>query len=150
MRRIFLSIVLSLVGFSILYAQEVEIKDDQVLLDGVAILKYEKINISQHSFYSLDTEDEILVFKWHDNETNQYTQDDYIILNFLTLKTKVETTNVELIISGLGMNSKKNMQKLVKWLLKEKVIDNKGTLNSAKVEVFYEKYNEDITERTSR
>ena len=112
MRRIFLSIVLSLVGFSILYAQEVEIKDDQVLLDGVAILKYEKINISQHSFYSLDTEDEILVFKWHDNETNQYTQDDYIILNFLTLKTKVETTNVELIISGLGMNSKKNMQKL--------------------------------------
>ncbi|HLO73067.1 MAG TPA: hypothetical protein VK164_03950 [Flavobacterium sp.] len=150
MRKLFLSIIFSIIGSSFLNAQEVEIKDDQVLLDGVAILKYEKINVSQHSFYSLDTDEEILLFKWHDNETNQYTQDDYIILNFLTLKTKVETTNVELIISGLGMNSKKNMQKLVKWLLKEKVIDNKGTLNSAKVEIFYEKYNEDITERTSR
>lgn len=150
MHKLFLSIIFSIIGSSFLNAQEVEIKDDQVLLDGVAILKYEKINVSQHSFYSLDTDEEILLFKWHDNETNQYTQDDYIILNFLTLKTKVETTNVELIISGLGMNSKKNMQKLVKWLLKEKVIDNKGTLNSAKVEIFYEKYNEDITERTSR
>lgn len=150
MRKLFLSIIFSIIGSSFLNAQEVEIKDDKVLLDGVAILKYEKINISQHSFYSLDTDEEILLFKWHDNETNQYTEDDYIILNFLTLKTKVETTNVELIISGLGINSKKNMQKLVKWLLKEKVIDNKGNLNSAKVEIFYDKYNEDITERTSR
>jgi hypothetical protein len=50
----------------------------------------------------------------------------------------------------MGMNSKKNMQKLVKWLLKEKVIDTKGNLNLEKVQTFYDKYNEDITLRTSR
>jgi len=72
------------------------------------------------------------------------------ILNFLTAKVKVESTSVEHIISGLGMNSKKNMQKLVKWLLKEKVIDSKGILNTEKVQTFYDKYNEDITMRTSR
>ena len=42
------------------------------------------------------------------------------------------------------------MQKLVKWLLKEKVIDSKGILNTEKVQTFYDKYNEDITMRTSR
>lgn len=149
MNKLFLSIAFILIG-SFINAQEVEIKDDKVLLDGTPILKYEKINISQHSFYSLDNDDEILLFKWHSNETNGYTDDDYIILNFLTAKIKVESTSVEHIISGLGMNSKKNMQKLVKWLLKEKVIDNKGILNPEKVQTFYDKYNEDITMRTSR
>jgi hypothetical protein len=131
-------------------AQEVEIKDDKVLLGGNPILKYEKINIIQHSFYSLESDDEILLFKFHDNETNQYSDDDYIIINFLTAKIKVETTSVEHVISGMVMNSKKNMQKLVKWLLKEKVIDSKGNLNLEKVQTFYDKYNEDITLRTSR
>ena len=130
--------------------KEVEIKDDKVLLDGTPILKYEKINILQHSFYSIESDDEILLFKWHDNETSQYNEDDYIILNFLTAKVKVETTSVEHVISGLGMNSKKNMQKLVKWLIKEKVLDSKGNLNPEKLQTFYDKYNEDITQRTSR
>ena len=78
-----------------------------------------------------------MLFKWHSNETNGYTDDDYIILNFLTAKVKVESTSVEHIISGLGMNSKKNMQKLVKWLLKEKVIDSKGILNIEKVQQIF-------------
>lgn len=46
---------------SFISAQEVEIKDDKVLLDGNPILKYEKINIMQHSFYSLESDDEILL-----------------------------------------------------------------------------------------
>ena len=57
---------------------------------------------------------------------------------------------MEHVISGLGMNSKKNMQKLVKWLIKEKVLDSKGNLNTEKLQTFYDKYNEDITQRTSR
>ena len=48
------------------------------------------------------------------------------------------------------MNSKKNMQKLVKWLIKEKVLDSKGNLNTEKLQTFYDIYNEDITQRTSR
>jgi hypothetical protein len=149
MNKLFLSIAFILIG-SFINAQEVEIKDDKVLLDGTPILKYEKINILQHSFYSIESDDEILLFKWHDNETSQYNEDDYIILNFLTAKVKVETTSVEHVISGLGMNSKKNMQKLVKWLIKEKVLDSKGNLNPEKLQTFYDKYNEDITQRTSR
>ena len=149
MNKLFLSIAFILIG-SFINAQEVEIKDDKVLLDGTPILKYEKINILQHSFYSIESDDEILLFKWHDNETSQYNEDNYIILNFLTAKVKVETTSVEHVISGLGMNSKKNMQKLVKWLLKEKVLDSKGNLSPEKLQTFYDKYNEDITQRTSR
>lgn len=149
MNKLFLSIAFILIG-SFINAQEVEIKDDKVLLDETPILKYEKINILQHSFYSIESDDEILLFKWHDNETSQYNEDDYIILNFLTAKVKVETTSVEHVISGLGMNSKKNMQKLVKWLIKEKVLDSKGNLNPEKLQTFYDKYNEDITQRTSR
>ena len=149
MNKLFLSIAFILIG-SFINAQEVEIKDDKVLLDETPILKYEKINILQHSFYSIESDDEILLFKWHDNETSQYNEDDYIILNFLTAKVKVETTSVEHVISGLGMNSKKNMQKLVKWLIKEKVLDSKGNLNTEKLQTFYDKYNEDITQRTSR
>ena len=149
MNKLFLSIAFIIIG-SFINAQEVEIKDDKVLLDETPILKYEKINILQHSFYSIESDDEILLFKWHDNETSQYNEDDYIILNFLTAKVKVETTSVEHVISGLGMNSKKNMQKLVKWLIKEKVLDSKGNLNPEKLQTFYDKYNEDITQRTSR
>ena len=47
MNKLFLSIAFILIG-SFINAQEVEIKDDKVLLDGTPILKYEKINILQH------------------------------------------------------------------------------------------------------
>ena len=150
MKQLLLTITLLISSISFLNAQEVEIKDDKVLFDGTPMLKYEKINVLQHSFYSLQSDDEILLFQWHNNETDQYSDDDYIILNFLTAKTKVESTSVEHVIAGIGMNSKKNMQKLVKWLLKEKVLDSKGNLNTDRLQIFYDKYNENITQRTSR
>ncbi|HLP65255.1 hypothetical protein [Flavobacterium sp.] len=140
--------IFAVTSFSV-SAQEVEIKDDKVLLDGKQILKYEKINIFQHSFYSLD-DNEILLYKYNDNETKQYSQDDYLVLNFLTEKTKVETKDIMRATSGMGMNSRKNMEKLVGWLLKEKVIDANGVLNPEKVQIFFEKYDQNITERTVR
>lgn len=138
----------AITSFSIL-AQEVEIKDDKVLLDGKQILKYEKINIFQHSFFSLD-ENEILLYKYNNNETNQYSQDDYLVLNFITEKTKVETKDISRATSGMGMNSRKNMEKLIGWLLKEKVLDKNGVLNPERVQIFFEKYDQNITERTVR
>jgi hypothetical protein len=48
------------------------------------------------------------------------------------------------------MNSRKGMEKLIKWLLKERVINNDGELNSDRVQIFKDKYNENITERTFR
>lgn len=140
--------VFAITSFS-MFSQEVEIKDDKVLLDGKQILKYEKINVLQHSFYSMD-DNEILLYKYNNNETRDYHDDDYIVLNFLTEKTKVETKDIMRAVSGLGMNSRKNMEKLVVWLLKEKVIDANGVLNPERVQLFFEKYDEKITERTVR
>jgi hypothetical protein len=150
MKRLLLSALL-MTGLSSAFAQELEIKDDKVLLDGKAILKYEKINSRQHSFYTLDGENELMMYKWNDNESPQYLEDDFFSLNFLVEKVKVESNQSRSqTISGVGMNSRKNMEKLVKWLLKEKVLNTDGSLNPTKVQVFYDKYNENITQRTVR
>ena len=137
-----------LASFSMYNAQEVEIKDDKVLLDGKQILKAEKINAIQYSFYDLKNDDEILMYKQMDNETPRNVNDDYFILHFLTEKTKIETTDFSKIANF--MNSRKAMEKLIKWLLKEKVINDKGELNPERVQVFKEKYDQNIQQRTFR
>ena len=134
--------------FNFVYAQEVEIKDDKVLLDGKEILKYEKINIMEHSFYSLENDDEILLFKSFDNETPKYIEDDFFVLNFLLERVKVETQDFSKIAAF--MNSKKSMQKLIKWLIKDKVLTAEGKINPEKLQIFFEKYDQNITNRTMR
>ena len=133
-----------------LFAQKVEIEGDKVTLESKEILKYEKINLYQISFYSLETGDEILLFKAFNNETPENTNDDYYILNFLKEKIKIETTDFSKIFVGFGLNAKKNMQKLISWLVKEKVLAADGKINREKLDVFYEKYNENIRQRTIR
>ena len=90
------------------------------------------------------------MFRWNDNETPKYHDDDYFILNFLQAKKKIESKSTTHVIAGIGLNSKKNMQKLVGGLLKEKVLDADGKINSGKLDTFCEKYNENLTERTIR
>lgn len=144
-----LFVLLLLITCSNLYfSQEVTIKDDKVLLDGKQILKAEKINVTQYSFFSMKDDEEVLMYRYMDNETPRYVSDDYFILNFLTEKTKVESTDLGKIANF--MNSKKGMEKLVRWLLKERVINQDGELNPDRVAVFKEKYDENITERTRR
>ncbi len=138
MKKILFALLLS--GFTPLYAQEVELKDDKVLVDGTEILTYEKINNLQYSFFDADG-NEILMYKYQNNQTQDYQDDDYFTLNFLALKKKVETSDFSLIYA---ISSKKNMQKLIKLLLKEKVLASNGTIDSEKVDVFYEKYNQAI------
>jgi hypothetical protein len=142
-------VMLLVLGATFFNAQKIEIKDDSVLLNGKAILKSEKINTFQYSFYTLD-DNEILMFRMFDNETPQYQADDYYVMNFIEQKVKVQCTDFSRIMSGLGMNSKKNMEKMMNWLLKEKVITPEGKVNADKVEVFYDKYDEKILERTMR
>jgi hypothetical protein len=142
------TIILLAVSANLYFSQEVEIKDDKVLLDGKQILRAEKINMVQYSFYDLKNDDEILLYRAFDNETPKYVNDDYYSLNFLTEKVKVETNDFSKIASF--MNSKKAMEKLIKWLLKEKVLTPEGTLNPDRVSVFKEKYDQNITDRTLR
>lgn len=143
-----LTFSLLLLSFNFYFTQEVEIKDDKVLLDGKQILKAEKINMVEYSFYNLKSDDEILLYRQMDNETSRYQDDDYYVLNFLTEKVKVESNDFYKIASF--MNSKKSMEKLIKWLLKEKVLTNDGELNPDRLAIFKEKYDQNITERTIR
>jgi len=143
-----LTYALLVLSFNFYFTQEVEIKDDKVLLDGKQILKAEKINMVEYSFYNLKSDDEILLYRQMDNETSRYQDDDYYVLNFLTEKVKVESNDFYKIASF--MNSKKSMEKLIKWLLKEKVLTNDGELNPDRLAIFKEKYDQNITERTIR
>jgi len=143
-----LAFFLLMISCNLYFSQNVTIKDDKVLLDGKQILKAEKINVAQYSFFSMKDDEEILLYRYVDNETPSYVSDDYFILNFLPEKTKVESTDIAKIANF--MNSKKGMEKLVKWLLKERVINHDGELNPERVAIFKDKYNENITERTLR
>lgn len=129
-------------------AQEVEIKKDKVLLDGKEILRYEKDNIFSQSFFSLTDDEELIHYRYSDNESQQYMEDDYFILNFLTEKVKVESTETHR--ATVLMSSRKSSEKLIRWLLKDKVLNADGTINRDKLDNFYDKYNEDITRRTVR
>jgi hypothetical protein len=150
MKQFFLIATFLMLSVAYLFAQEIEIKDNKVLLDGKPILKSERINPVQYSFYSLDSGDEVLVYRGFDNETPKNANDDYFVLNFLIEKKKVESTDFSKITSGLGMSIKKNMQKMIAWLIKEKVLTNEGKINHDKLDIFVEKYNENIVQRTIR
>ncbi|AZB08744.1 hypothetical protein EG344_07830 [Chryseobacterium sp. G0162] len=139
---------LLIAGCNLYSSQDVSIKDDKVLLDGKQILKAEKINLTQYSFFSMKDDEEVLMYKYMDNETPRYVSDDYFVLNFLTEKTRVESTDLAKIANF--MNSKKGMEKLVRWLLKERVINQDGELNPDRLAIFKEKYDENITQRTLR
>lgn len=93
-------------------------------------------------------DEEILLYRYMDNETSKYFDDDYYVLNFLTEKIKIESSDFTKIFNI--MNSRKGMEKLIKWLLKERVINQDGVLNPDRLAIFKEKYDENITERTLR
>lgn len=148
MTKKILTLFVLLFGLHSYYSQDVVIKDDKVLLDGKQILKAEKINVAQYSFFSMADDEEILLYRYMDNETQGYFDDDFYVLNFLTKKVKVESSDFTKIFNV--MNSRKGMEKLIKWLLKERVINQNGELNPDRVAIFKEKYDENITERTLR
>ncbi|SDJ81890.1 hypothetical protein [Chryseobacterium jejuense] len=145
--RLFAFFIL-MMSCNLYFSQDITIKDDKVLLDGKQILKTEKISLAQYSFFSMKNDDEVLMYKYMDNETPSYVTDDYFILNFLTEKVKVESKDLGKVSNF--MNSRKGMEKLVRWLLKERVINQDGDLNSERLAIFKEKYDENITQRTLR
>ncbi|ASE63915.1 hypothetical protein H3Z85_11295 [Chryseobacterium indologenes] len=143
-----LAFFILMISSNLYFSQNVTIKDDKVLLDGKQILKAEKLSLAQYSFFSMKNDDEILMYKYMDNETPSYVSDDYFILNFLTEKVKVESGDLGKVSNF--MNSRKGMEKIIRWLLKERVINQDGELNSDRLAVFKEKYDENITARTLR
>lgn len=147
--RILLAFIISIPTACFTYSQEVVIKNGKISIDGKDVLKYETEYVFQQSLYSLDG-DEILMLKINNNLTVNDTSDDYLVMNFLNEKVKVETQQTDQITAGIGLSEQKNMQKTIKWLLKEKVLDSNGKINSKKLEIFHDKYDENITNRTQR
>lgn len=136
--RILLTITFSVALIWNSVAQEILIKEPSVLINGKEVLKYE-INTAHVSYFNLEG-DEIFMFKFFFNDVK-----DYYVLNFLTHKVKVESSDFSYVLHGYGTNSKKNIHKLISWLVKEKVIDLDGNINVDKLEIFFEKYDENLT-----
>ncbi|WP_407484210.1 hypothetical protein [Elizabethkingia meningoseptica] len=148
-KKLTLFFLLLLFSFNNMHAQEVSIKDNKIEINNVPVLRYEKVTSEQYSFYNLN-DDEILLFRYNNNETPNYSNDDFIVLNFLSNKRKVETKDIEKAMAGIGWNSKKNITKIINWLLKEKVLTPEGAINPDKLDIFVEKYDGNITNRTIR
>ena len=123
-------------------AQEVEAKSSRILLDGKEILRYDKINNSEISFYSLKDDEELVMFKFNNNGTVENMSDDFFTLNFLKERIKVRSKDISHISVGLsGVN--KMIKKIAAWLLKEKVVTADGAIDKDHAEIFYDKYNEE-------
>lgn len=131
-------IILLVLSFSMTYShgQVVKIKKDNVLLNGNAILKYKKINLGEVSFYSLNG-DELLFYQSLTHCYSQRADDDCMALNFVTAKIKFRVSNWDRIAS-LGLNNA--MEKLIKWLVQDKVLTETGELNPEKLALFRDKY----------
>lgn len=141
MIKVFTIILFSTFFTITVLAQEVKIEENKILLDGKVFLKYEKISVINHSFFNLNG-DEILNYKWHNNDTPTSNLDDYYILNFINEKKKVKSRDVSHM--GASLSSRKNCEKLINWMLNDKVLNKDGTINTEKLDILYRKYNEDV------
>lgn len=119
-------------------AQKVKFKKGKVLVDGKEILKIERQG-SEATFYSLDGDDEVFYLNYENNGTLHYHNDDYVLIFFSDEEIRVET-------SKIGGSRKR----VVKTLIKNKVLDLSGKINSEKLRKFAKKYDENITNRTVR
>lgn len=124
----------------VLNAQKVKLKDDKVLLDGVSVLKYELRDYKTEIYlFELDKAEESVFIQFHNNETNDISDDNYLKIHFLDLDLKMETSNA----SG-------SWKYTVSWLLENKILGADGKFDAEKIELFIKKYDENITERTIR
>ena len=133
--------LLALLTFSnFINAQDIKLKKKKVLFDGIEVLSYEREDsgVFQIHFYDLKNNDEILFLKRNDNETPINYDDDYTQIKFIGLK------------KGLELKQQKSWTGYLEWLVKNKVINNDGTINEEKADTLIQNYDENITKRTVR
>ena len=133
--RIAFSLLIYLTGTFIVFSQELKVKKDEILLDDKPFLKYEKITLAEYSIKDL-TGNEILFFQTKEDPKTYLT---FISFYFVSLKKKIESDNIAR-ISGMGY--KTMLDKMITWLIKDKVLNTDGTVNAAQLEIFSDKYND--------
>lgn len=129
------------ITFSSVNAQKIKLKKGEVLLDGKAIMKYERysMDIQKLELYSLDSDEELISINKNNNETSGYYDDDYIQIKFLTVGEIVE-----------NKMTAKSFKYFIGWLIKKKIISTDGTLNEKNIPLFVKNNDENITNRTMR
>lgn len=136
--KLFLVVLFTISG--LVNAQKIKLKKDKVICDGVEILKYEFRDYKTELYlFELDSDEESVFIQWHNNETRDYRDDDYLKIHFLKLDLKMETSNAD-----------GSWKYTIKWLMENKLVNSEGQFDVDKIKLFIKKYDENITNRTIR
>jgi hypothetical protein len=134
------TLIICLLLGSTAHAQKIKIKKGEIFIDDVLRFTIvRKVVLTQISIYNL-SEDEILFIHRKNNETPKYADDDFIQMTFIKNNRKLESSSMD--------------GRTVKWILKnlleEKVLNLEGIIDSDKLDLYFTKHDEQITERTVR
>ncbi len=136
----FLFTIILFCSVSILFAQTVELKKDEVLLDDKKIFNYKIVSWSVYELHlsSIETNKEVIMISRRDNETPKFYDDDYVQIKFLQLGKSLE------------VKTDRPWKKFIQWLLENEAIDNAGNISEPKVDLLIKNFDEHITSRTIR
>ena len=124
-----------------LSAQKIRLKLGKIIINDIEVFSYnESSNVSgrYRSIYKLNTNDEVIFIKENNGGTTSGSNpevDDFVTYNFLKEKIKVE-------IAGITL-----FRDEVAFMLKEGVFDLQGNLNSEKIILFKDKFDEKVSEK---
>ena len=134
-------IIFCLMSSSALLAYKVKLKKGDVVVDGVKCFEYEKRNAgTELSLYTVESREEMILIYKNDNETSGYYDDDFVQITFIKEQKKFESA------AWGNYPFKWHIEKL----FDNQVVDFKGQIDSDKLNTFFTKYHEDITNRTIR
>lgn len=137
------SLLFSIILFfsaSLLFAQTVDLKKDEVLLDDKKIFNYKIVSWGVYELHlsSIETNKEVIMISRRDNETPKFYDDDFVQIKFLQLGKSLE------------MKTDRTWKKFILWLLENEVIDKTGNISEPKVDLLIKNFDEHITSRTIR
>lgn len=122
------------------HAQDVKLKKDIVTVDGEQKFQYEKRrSATEFTLYSLDKEKEILTII-RNTANSKSIDDNYVQIIFADYNVRVETIRLK------GYT----YARFLELLFKEKVLLVDGSVDEARLQTFFAKYDENVTNRTIR
>lgn len=135
------TLVLLIALFSFVFslsAQKADLKKGIVYFDGNPVYSYEKEMLGNITLvYKKDTKELVFSIHFHNNGTTGYSEDDYLKLYFAEANRTIETTQLR------GVFPKGIVERLRKY----GVLENDGTVNPQKLEIFAGQYDEKISSR---
>ncbi len=134
---------ISILSTALLSAQRMTLEDGDVIFKGEEVLKYDVDHPEDYSVLETDGS-EILTMKFHDNNTPASKSDDFFILDFENDDITIESDKRFYVTYGNGDDKRKNMKRLIQWLVINGVIDKNGDIDQEELMEFSEEYDENI------